>query len=221
MERFQTGTYESGKSPHRLWLHEDGLPPTGYFSYRGVEVRLGNNNAMLQSVLPPSIHPSGKLYRWQDGLSLDDVGIAPLPDNLRAWILEAWEIKRAGKDAKASGGARKTNSLGILERIHVAGERHHSLMSFAGYLSRMTRLGNADDEIKFLVALRAVNAIQCEPPKGDEEVRAIWRDALKYRYRDVVQAQLCEGISAVIDGGVQRFVPDGLELTLVQSDPPA
>jgi hypothetical protein len=223
MERFQTGTYESGKSPHRLFWHEDGLPPTSYFSYRGVEIRLGHGKKMTQSVLPPSIHPSGKLYRWQDGLSLDEVGIAPLPDNLRAWILEAWDAYRAEKDGKGAGGARKGSSLAILGRTHFAAnsERHNALMRYAGFLSRSVRLGNAEDESLFLGALRSANATQCEPPKGDEEVKAIWRDALKYRYREVVQAQLCEGISAVIDGGVQRFVPDGLELTLVQSDPPA
>ena len=223
MERFQTGTYESGKSPHRLFLHEDGLPPTGYFSYRGVEVRLGNNNAMLQSVLPPSIHPSGKLYRWQDGLSLDEVGIAPLPDNLRAWILEAWEIKRTGKDGNKSSEKRTGSALALLERPHLAenSERHNALMRYAGFLSRSVRPGNAADEGAFLQVLRAVNATQCHPPKGDEEVKAAWRDTLNYRRKDVTEAQLCEGIAVEIDGGVQRFLPDGLELTLVKSDPPA
>jgi hypothetical protein len=221
LERVPTATWESGKGPHRLFRHEDGLPPTLAFTYRGLEVRLGNTG-MGQSVMPPSIHPSGRLYRWVDGFSLDDVPIAPLPSQLRQWIMEAWAAK---SDARAGAGAatavRKGRALIQRKHLETKKERHHGLMAFAGFLSRSVRLGDEEDEQLFLDVLDAVNQRQCVPPKPDDEVVACWRDALKYRMKDVSCAQLCDGIGVVLDGGVQRFLPDGLELTIVKSDPPS
>jgi hypothetical protein len=37
----------------------------------------------------------------------------------------------------------------------------------------------------------------------------------------LVEANVCEGVALVCDGVTQRFVPDGLELTIVKSDPPS
>ena len=50
---------------------------------------------------------------------------------------------------------------------------------------------------------------------------ACWRDALKYRRKETFSSQLCEGIGCVDDGGEKTFVPNGLELTIVKSDPPS
>lgn len=221
LERFDTPTYESGKSPHRLFLWEPGLPMIGAFTWKGLEIRLGNTG-MEQSLLPPSIHPSGRLYRWMDGFSLDDVEVAPIPDSLRNWIFEAWEAnQRADRDE--GGGAGRGRWRNILERQHFEKnkERHGALMSLAGYLSRAVRAGNEEDEHLLLVALRAVNATQCVPSKPDTEVLSMWRDALEYRRKGSSQVQLCEGINEDNANGQKRFVPAGLELTIVKSDPPS
>jgi len=220
LERIDTPTWESGKGPHRLFAHEDGLPPTLAFTYRGLEVRLGNTG-MGQSVLPPSIHPSGKLYRWVDGFSLDDVPIAPLPPQLRQWIMDAWAAYSSDGAGQAANVARKGRALIQRKHFDTKKERHHALMAFAGFLSRSVRLGDAEDEHLFLDVLDAVNQRQCVPPKPADEVIACWRDALKYRRKDASHAQLCEGICVIIEGGEKRFVPDGLELTIVKSDPPS
>lgn len=222
LDRFETPTYESGKSPHRLFQHEDGLPPTNVFTWKGVEVRLGGAGGQEQSVMPPSIHHTGKMYRWVDGFSLDDVDIAPVPPSLKDWILTAYDLYlQSGNDDEA--GKAKRRGRALLKRPHyeTARERHGALMSFAGLLSRAVHLGDEDDEHLFLRALRAVNQTQCVPPKPDDEVVACWRDALKYRALDTASAKLCEGIAIKGCGYDQQFVPDGLTLTIVKSDPPS
>jgi hypothetical protein len=221
LERFETPTFESGKSPHRLMQFESWLPKANVFTWKGVEVRLGFDG-MEQSVMPPSIHHTGRMYRWVEGFSLDDVEIAPAPPLLREWILESYEAY-----CKADGGEAGRESAGrgraLLRRQHneAASERHDALMSFAGLLSRSVHLGDEADEHLFLGALRAVNQCQCVPPKPDDEVVACWRDALKYRALDASSAKLCEGIAIEGRGKEQRFVPAGLELTIVKSDPPS
>jgi hypothetical protein len=218
LEYYETPTYDSGKSPHRLLRWEEGLPMIGAFTYRGVEVRLGNTG-MEQSVLPPSIHYSGRSYRWRDGFSLDDVEIAQIPPALRQWIMEAWEARSREDGAGGRGG----RSLEILRRKHlqVNRERHKPLMSFAGFLARSVRVGNVEEEGLFLDVLHAVNARQVVPPNPEDEVNDIWRYALKYREQDLVEATVCDGVSMITDGGSRRFVPAGLELTIVKSDPPS
>lgn len=62
-----------------------------YFSHPGGEVR---NRANIEPgidlrgdggciVAPPSVHPSGKRYRWKKGHAPGDAELAPLPDWLR------------------------------------------------------------------------------------------------------------------------------------------
>jgi len=222
LDRFETPTYESGKSPHRLFQHEDGLPPTNVFTWKGVEVRLGGDGGQEQSVMPPSIHHTGKMYRWVDGFSLDDVEIAPVPPVLKEWILEAYDLySRCGSDEGAGGAKGRGRALLRRQHYETAAERHDALMAFAGLLSRAVHLGDEDDEHLFLRALRAVNQTQCVPPKPDDEVIDCWRYALKYRALDTASAKLCEGIAIKGSGGGQQFVPDGLTLTIVKSDPPS
>ncbi len=50
---------------------------------RGLELRFGTDAKGAQSVFPPSIHASGTEYYWVDGLSPDDVSLAPFPEVLQ------------------------------------------------------------------------------------------------------------------------------------------
>lgn len=58
----RTPTYTSGRGSHRLFRLSDPLPACGWKVIDGMEVRIGGKPA--QSVLPPSVHPSGMAYRW-------------------------------------------------------------------------------------------------------------------------------------------------------------
>ncbi|MGK7950541.1 MAG: bifunctional DNA primase/polymerase, partial [Xenococcaceae cyanobacterium] len=53
----------------------------------------------LQSVLPPSVHPTTGEYRWVDGCAIDETPIALAPD----WIIEQMLIEQGSKGAGGQG----------------------------------------------------------------------------------------------------------------------
>jgi hypothetical protein len=62
LDSIATPTWKSERGEHRLFRWTPELPATGWRKVGGLEIRIGGNPA--QSVLPPSIHPSGALYEW-------------------------------------------------------------------------------------------------------------------------------------------------------------
>jgi hypothetical protein len=63
LNEIDTPVWESHRGRHHLFRLVDPVPPVACRKLRGgVELRLGGKAA--QSVLPPSIHPTGFAYRW-------------------------------------------------------------------------------------------------------------------------------------------------------------
>ena len=58
----ETPTWASGRGQHRLFRLHGDLPAMGWRKIGGAEIRIGGKPA--QSVLPPSVHPSGRPYSW-------------------------------------------------------------------------------------------------------------------------------------------------------------
>jgi hypothetical protein len=58
----ETPTWSSSRGVHRLYRLHGTMPERGWVKRGGLEIRLGGKPA--QSVLPPSIHPSGCRYTW-------------------------------------------------------------------------------------------------------------------------------------------------------------
>lgn len=58
----RTPTWASDRGEHRLFRLVDPLPARGWVKRGGLEIRIGGKPA--QSVLPPSLHPSGRRYGW-------------------------------------------------------------------------------------------------------------------------------------------------------------
>jgi hypothetical protein len=58
----ETPTWASGRGQHRLFRLHGALPAMGWRKIGGAEIRIGGKPA--QSVLPPSVHPSGRAYSW-------------------------------------------------------------------------------------------------------------------------------------------------------------
>lgn len=58
-----TPTYTSGRGEHRIFRLVDAIPDCAWRKRGGIEVRYGGRPA--QSVLPPSRHSDGSLYRWK------------------------------------------------------------------------------------------------------------------------------------------------------------
>ena len=80
----ETPTFVSDRSVHRLFRFPADLDLKTVKKTHGLEIRLGTEAKGAQSVLPPSIHHSGKIYAWS--VSIDEIEIADFPDCLRSLI---------------------------------------------------------------------------------------------------------------------------------------
>jgi hypothetical protein len=78
LDRIATPTWRSHRGEHRLFRWSPELPATGWRKAGPLEVRIGGNPA--QSVLPPSVHPSGAPYQWI--VSPTDCPPAEFPESL-------------------------------------------------------------------------------------------------------------------------------------------
>jgi hypothetical protein len=62
LHEIETPCWSSQRGMHHLFRIDGPIPPCGWVKRGGLEFRLGGRPA--QSVLPPSIHPSGRPYSW-------------------------------------------------------------------------------------------------------------------------------------------------------------
>lgn len=108
-------------------------------------------------VAAPSLHLSGQRYAWK-GEGIGEV--AELPD-APDWLIELMHRRPA---------ARIDTSDSIPD-----GRRNADLTSFAG---TMRRRGMQENEI--LAALLEINSSRCDPPLGENEVRAIAKSVAGY-----------------------------------------
>lgn len=115
-----------------------------------------------QMVLPPSVHPSGRIYAWLPGR--DPWGFGP-PAPVPAWLLR---LADGGSEAH-----RRTPEewARIIREGAEPGARHPTLTQLAGHL-----LGKRVDPAVVLELLLAWNDARCRPPKPREEVERIVRD---------------------------------------------
>ena len=112
-------------------------------------------------VLPPSIHPNGKRYRWDTGCDLSHTPIAEMP----GWV-------RAALNNGHGGGGKLAPPIGDVIPVT---ERNDKLASLAG---TMRRRGTSQAAIE--AALLEENATKCRPPLPDDEVRKIARSVARY-----------------------------------------
>lgn len=136
-----------------------------YFAYPGHEVR---NRAGLAPgidmrgdggciIVPPSVHPSGKRYRWKLGYAPGEVELAPLP----VWL----EQPRFGSGDPQGHPLAYWRALaheGVKE-----GRRNTTIASFTGHL-----LWHGVDPDVVMELMLSWNRVRCSPPLEDEEVVA-------------------------------------------------
>src|SRR5581483_1415196 len=141
-----------------------------YFKHPGREVRnsAGRLGAGLDVrgdggylVVPPSIHDSGRVYKWIRPL---ERGIADPP----AWLLD-------------DPGASRNGSAPPVGDAIPQGERDTTLASLAG---TMRRRGMGEAEI--LAALKVANTQRCRPPLEEREVERIAASISRYRPKQQV-----------------------------------
>jgi hypothetical protein len=149
-----TPTSRSG-SGRLQWFFVDAGHPHG--ARNGIELRTGAHF----HVLPPSVHPTGEPYRWEDGHAPWEITLATVPAAVVDYF--ASRPNGAGHPAPAGGA--------IPEK-----QRHINLVRIAG---AMRRHGLTGDEI--LAALVRVNE-RCDPRLQLEELRELAED-IGHRYQ--------------------------------------
>jgi putative DNA primase/helicase len=107
-------------------------------------------------VVAPSLHASGKRYRWRN-----DAPIAEAP----GWFLR---LLQEAQKSRANGSA-------VLCETIPEGWRNYTLTSLAG---TMRRRGMGAKEI--VAALLVTNSERCDPPLAEDEVRKIAASVCRY-----------------------------------------
>ncbi|MGH7634193.1 MAG: bifunctional DNA primase/polymerase, partial [Gemmatimonadaceae bacterium] len=114
-------------------------------------------------VLPPSVHPSGAVYRWEGSFD----AVCDVPPIALAAMRAAQERINGGESQSAGTPRREARDIAFQEAIDEGG-RNNALTRYAG---RLLAKGLGEDETLRLVA--AVNTAQCKPPLPQSEVNAL------------------------------------------------
>jgi putative DNA primase/helicase len=151
-----TWTVQTGGGGMHFYFRADGLPTrAGLFT--GIDFK--SHGGFV--VAPPSVHASGKAYRWARERSPRDLQLAGLPD----WIRKA--VLGPSTSTRITEGGRNTH-----------------LASFAG---KLRRAGLVKDEL--LRALTKENARSCTPPLELGEVQRIAASIEKYNSKTPASAE--------------------------------
>ena len=138
-----------GGGRHLYFAHPGGVVRNRVGLWPGIDLR-GDGGVV---VAPPSVHPSGRRYRWRKGHEPGAIALAEPP----RWLLEAHEDVRSGHPL-------------AYWREHVRGpvregERNSSLASLTGHL-----LWHGLDPDVATELLLCWNRVRCLPPLPDDEV---------------------------------------------------
>ena len=146
----QTG----GGGRHFYFAHPGGVAHNRVGLAPGIDLR-GDGGCV---VAPPSLHPSGRRYRWAPGRSPQERQLAPLPD----WLL------RLARPTPARAGHPLAHWRALVREGVDEGSRNSTLASHAGHLLRF----GVDPRVA-LELLLAWNRVRCRPPLADSEVAAV------------------------------------------------
>lgn len=128
----------------------------------GVDVRCDGSYI----VAPPSIHPNGRRYEWQDHPA--DAPIATANGAVYDFLDH---IQRNGGQDET----RKENGKFKLPDEIKKGDRDKTLFRYASHLRA---IGRSDEEIENAVA--GANAMRCKPPMRPSDIVRIVKSACKY-----------------------------------------
>lgn len=171
-----TPTYESARSRHYLFKWSPRLPMVQKLEPKhgilaGLEIRIGNGDKATQSVVPPSRHHSGAVYKWLDGMSPGMVDVAPLPREVLGAIINY----DPGHDKAGPG-----KGLDAVKQETVSeGGRNETLFRFACWLAGQSRnIAAFGEQQTILHVVECVNVAKCRPPLPDHEVKTLVESAI-------------------------------------------
>jgi hypothetical protein len=124
---------------------------------RGLDIRSDGGYV----IAPPSLHRSGKTYRWEVAHDPEETPLATLP----AWLLALCQQQTHGTPQPG---------VHVPEIIH-EGHRNDTLFRLGASLRAKGLVESA-----ILAALVETNAVQCVPPLDDADIRRIAQQASQY-----------------------------------------
>jgi len=152
------------------------VPAGVHLYYTGLEAKLGPAFGPLEAalaVLPPSIHPSGRVYTWADWL---DPWEAPI-EELRPWMHEYLK-KRNGSHEGASGSPNKQGWVAKLLQGVGKGQRDVMATKLAGYL--YSKELPQDEVTELMLMWNERN----RPPLNDAQINKILASASAWEMPD-------------------------------------
>ncbi len=181
LEGMITPTYVSGKSTHRLYKFDpDLVVGKGRLDWQGLEIRTGGEGNSIQSVFPPSMHHSGKQYKWLRGLGHSDCEPIDLPDHVVAQLIN-------NPDGEVFTEVNRPKASKIVTEVVTEGARNDKLFRFAcsqagAYGAKCSEPEQFADIVN---VVRSINLTQCDPPMTTDEVDTIVRSAVDMELRSL------------------------------------
>lgn len=151
------GSLTGGGGAHIFFLHPGGVIKIKALA-PGVEIKADGGYV----VAPPSIHPTGELYRWEGASHPDDVALVALPE---------WLLRLMSRESVLPNGSPSSSFNPTIPE----GQRHNMLLSLAGVMRRKGMSTEAITE-----ALLVENRSRCTPPLFEPEVRRIAQSVARY-----------------------------------------
>lgn len=156
----RTWEFTTGKGRRILFRNREsgswsGKIPSGNGSYLEI---LGNGR---QSVVPPSLHPSGRRYEWISDLTPGTISPATFPD--------LGEVLGRGSSENDGITSELEDWTKVVSRDTPKGDRDNLLTKLAGHLISPAPLSRA--EVKLWINL--YNEVHCRPPLKAAQIEKI------------------------------------------------
>ena len=209
-----TPMYSARRGNHRLFKYRRDLPRTAVVYLGKLEIRIGAGDKGAQSVIPPSIHPDGDLYRWI--VSPEECNIAEIPDEVLARIIAespktnvggVWSEKERRDFTKISQGVGH-------------GERANSATAMIGKtLSQIVDVWDEEAIGYQYELIRSWNE-RNEPPLDDDELESTFDSILRRERQQRTERQFTKQLTGEVEEEVKSpETPKGWSVLILMGKP--
>jgi hypothetical protein len=155
----------TGNGRQLFWRHDLAFPVKNTVGKLGLGLDTRGDGGY--TILPPSIHPSGRPYAWSVDGDPDIVTLIPSPPG---WLVAALQ---AAQSATGEGGSQRRPVAAIASGPVLEGQRNDSLTRIVGSLLR----SGVEPALAYEL-LAAFNQARCVPPLTEHELDTIFHSIL-------------------------------------------
>lgn len=164
-----TWEFTSGNGRRLLYLLPDGMmTKKNKVAWAEGHEELAFIAQGQQTVIPPSIHPSGRTYQWKEGHSPFDSDIAMAPQ----WLIEKVQVKETVETLPWVAAGEQLSVPVVVDEMQqqiTAGGRSDHMTRFVGSLCAKRNIPKAT----ILQTALMQNRQFCSPPLTDAEIEAM------------------------------------------------